>query len=183
MIQYTESNESVASVADLKQQLRIDADWSEDDELLARYLLAATSLAERRLQVLLRPVETTQVFDGFRTNSLRLSLGPVQEVRLVRYIAKGESEFQELERERYRFNQVGIPARVIATTDEGFPDAADTASVEVSYTAGYDRNVPAGLVQVVLMLAAKMYEYRDDPPHRMQTATDRIIQTYRNQSF
>lgn len=155
--------EAAVSLADVKRHLSIELDDTNDDELLATLLTAATELAEadhgqayieRALELGLDAWP-----DELRLPSPPLKAGSV----VIKYDDEAGVE-QTLDPTAYTVDAASRPARVRPV--EAWPATASTpGAIRVAYVAGYGTTaaaVPVRIRQAILLLVGDLYLNRED---------------------
>lgn len=150
-------------VAELKGHLRLDAGDTEEDAYLEGLIAAARLHAEAFTGRALITQEITARWDAIPAE-IRLPMGDVQALGAVTYTDTA-GQAQTLAADRYQADLSSIPARLRPAFGTSWPRArGGFAALSVAYTAGYGdgaEDVPAGLRQAILFLAAHWYEHRE----------------------
>lgn len=169
----------VVSVNELKDHLHILAENTLEDDYLYAILAAATSHAEQYLNRFLLTTTVTEYFDGFPAACIKLARCPVQSITSFKYLDTDNAEVTLAEDTDYWSDLVSEPARI------EYVNAWPTAklrmnSVYVNYDCGYGDNgsdVPEAIRHAIKMIAAVMYEKREDNIVRLITNRD-IMASY-----
>lgn len=154
---------SVATVAELRDQARIDA--TDEDTLLTRKIAEATAFLDGFDGALGACLLTQRWRQSFRCFSHRmlLPLGPVQSIEAVRYFDADEAE-QTLDSGAYRLQRSHLGHYVEIASTASLPGVYDRDdAVSIEYRAGRGdsaADLPADLVGAVLSLATHLYEHR-----------------------
>lgn len=154
------------SAGELADQVRVDA--TDELALMAGYITAAREYVE---QTLLSRAMLTQTWalwlDGWPTNGrLRLPYAaPLQSVTAVTYYDEDDTE-ATFASGSYFVNTVSRPGALVLRDDATWPTTTlrRVNGVKVTYVAGYTAasSVPQRWKQAILLLAADMYEHRED---------------------
>ena len=160
----TEATDLPVSVEEFKQHARID--YSTDDALVEHYVKAAAEHL-RNLTGRAFLTETRKaVFPGWDA-VLFLPTPLVRSVVAVTYVDEDFAE-QTVDASLYHAAQLLAPwdqCQISPLTSWPGTPALVPNAVRVTYTCGYGaaaEDVPAGLRQAVLLLAAHWYEHRED---------------------
>lgn len=151
------------ALLDLKEQLRIEHD--DQDRLLLRAILAATSEAENYIGGPIMARSFDLVLDGFPTGEIELANGPVRSVTSITYYdAAGVS--QTLDAAAYYLLTAGAVPAVHLAPDQSWPDTQERENaVTVRYVAGYAAKpsaVPAAISHAVTLRAATRYAMAEE---------------------
>ena len=173
------------SLADAKAHLRVDTDT--EDVLIAGLVAAArihVELATGRLLI-------TQGWSVFpdawpKDRAVTLPLAPLQSIDAVRLHGDGD-EPVEADLGAFVADTVSHPARLVRRTAAPWPVPGRPAlGIEIALTAGYGdaaADVPAPLVQAILLLAAHWFENREPvvfgEPATVPLAVAALLEPYR----
>lgn len=150
--------EGILSLADAKAQLRVDADYTVDDELIALLRDAAIDAVEKYCNLRLgRTSGMVARFEGFGPG-MRMGVGPEATVDVtgVSYIDSAGSAVA-VDAGGWRLDVLG---RVIPAVGGSWP--VTYGPVTVTFTAGYtDANRPPALVQAAKFMLAHLYSQRE----------------------
>jgi uncharacterized phiE125 gp8 family phage protein len=152
--------EGILSLADAKAPLRVDADYTDDDDLIGLLRDAAIDAVEKYCNV--RLARTTGIvarFEGFGPG-MRMGVGPEATVDVtgISYIdSAGEPVTVDGATNGWRLDVLG---RVIPAVGAAWPSTY--GPVTVTFDAGYtDANRPAALVQAARFMLAHLYSQRE----------------------
>jgi uncharacterized phiE125 gp8 family phage protein len=148
------------SVELAKQQLGIEASWTDDDTLIASYVITARELVEEMSDgVILAQREVSEYHDSFG-DYLTLYKHPIAadaEVTIT-YIDEGEAEATY---EGALLRLARVPARAYPASGSTWPPCSPNGGVTVTYPAGYTApEVPARYNHAILLLVAHFYRNR-----------------------
>ncbi|ETX26607.1 head-tail connector protein [Roseivivax isoporae] len=172
-----EAEPLVASDALLRQHLRLEADETDQDEVLAGYCAAARQLTEdytRRRMI----TQTLQLrLDGFGCGGIDLGVSPVQEIVSIRWL-DFSGIWQTLDAARYRLITSREPHQVMPAYGQTWPvPRTDRDTVAIEFVAGFGEtaaDVPPQLLQVMRVFVAHMFENRTgEVPVRLLAMLDR----------
>jgi uncharacterized phiE125 gp8 family phage protein len=141
-----------------RQHLKIERDDTDDDELVATYIIAARTWIENEKGIILVRRTVRKEFDRFAC-PLKLHMEPVVSVDRVTYFDPDEVE-QEYANPVVRLGR--YPAKVFPAIGERWPALSCRGGVTVETTAGYDEGeVPANLQAAMLLLIGHWYRNRE----------------------
>ena len=150
--------EDILSLADAKAHLRVDADYTVDDDLIELLRDAAIDAVEKYCNLRLGRVEDMQArFEGFG-HGMRMGVGPeaTVEVTAISYV-DSDGEAASIDEGGWRLDVLG---RIIPAVGAAWPTTY--GPVTVTFTAGYtDANRPASLVQAARFMLAHLYSQRE----------------------
>lgn len=174
------------SLAQLKQQVRLDPDLVDEDLLLEHYLLAASEAVQIETGRALIQTTYTYRLSEFPTGDepIALPYPPLASVTSVAYVdgdgdtvtwinvvddplTIGVDETVNY----FRVDTASTPGVIYPLQDAVWPATQETRqAVTIVYVAGFANadSIPAGLKQMVLLLAADMYVNREATGERMQ---------------
>lgn len=150
--------EAIVSLALVKEHLKLDADYVEEDVLIAAYRDAAIDWIERHTECSLAPRTWSATFDGL-TDRLELPRRPVTEVSGVAYLGP-DGGTTNVQSSAFRF----VGEDVVPNIGGRWPAGVCAAgAVQVTFDAGFadvKRDAPA-LVAAVTLLAGHLYRNRE----------------------
>lgn len=153
----------VVELDTLKRQCRIELDQADEEELLRAYLKAAQAWVEDYAGRALL-TQTWQVsLPDFPDRLWLPRAAPLQSVTFVKYY-DASNVLQTLSSSSYVVPAFAEPACVVLADTYSWPDVYDRPdAVRVEYVCGWDdpADVPANLVQAVLLLVGHYYEHRE----------------------
>jgi uncharacterized phiE125 gp8 family phage protein len=150
--------EGILSLANAKAHLRVDADYTDDDDLIGLLRDAAIDAVEKYCN--LRLDRTTGIvarFEGFGPG-MRMGVGPEATVDVtgISYVGSA-GEPVTVDAGGWRLDVLG---RVIPAVGGAWPSTY--GPVTVTFDAGYtDANRPAALVQAARFMLAHLYSQRE----------------------
>lgn len=153
-------------VADLKNDIKVDADLTADDYLVAGLITAARRWAEGFLRRALITQTLEVVFDKWPENSvIKVPRAPLQSVASVKYYDEDDTE-ATLSSGSYFVDTVSEPGRIVLNSGESWPSTAlrPANGVIVQFVAGYgddEGDVPADMVHAIRLLVGHWYENRE----------------------
>lgn len=159
---YTEAQPAVepVSLTDAKEHLRIDTDFTAQNDYVENLIVAARQYCEQLQHRRYITREITVVFDSF-CESLKLPLVPIGEIVSVKYYDQNNQQ-QTLDSGEYEL----VDGVIQPAYDKTFPSTrAYYDSVEVVYECGYGEassDVPMYIKQAILLIIGHWYEHRED---------------------
>lgn len=151
------------TLADAKLHLRVDADITEDDGLIAALIVTARQQAEHRTGRALVTQQWRLGLDRFADDSLELPLPKLQSVQSVTYL-DADGVRQTLAGAEYDVVTDELVGRLLPAFGKTWPDCRiRTGSVQVSYTCGYGAasDVPQSIKAWMLLAIGAWYENRE----------------------
>jgi len=142
-----------------KRHLRVDTD--EDDDLISLMIVSARAMVEQWTGRALITQTLVWTFSDDWCGSLSYNLprSPAQEINAVSHIGDGGPT--DIPAGGYVTYLDSEPARIVFTS----VPVAGTQSAQVEFIAGYGDtkdDVPAPLIQAILMVVGYTYEHRGD---------------------
>ena len=151
------------TLAELKEQLRIESSTTEDDTFLEGLIVSSRQAVEALLGKVLIDQTVAAKLDEFpKEEYFELPTPPVSSVTSITYY-DDDNALQTLASANYSLNDYCDPQRIIRNTDVDWPTTYDRwDAITVTYQAGYATAsaVPASIKAVIKMLAADIYENR-----------------------
>ena len=151
------------TLADAKLHLRVDADITEDDGLIAALIVTARQQAEHRTGRALVTQQWRLGLDRFADDSLELPLRKRRAVQSVPYL-DAEGVRQTLAGAEYDVVTDELVGRLLPAFGKTWPDCRiRPGSVQVSYTCGYGAasDVPQSIKAWMLLAIGAWYENRE----------------------
>ena len=151
------------TLADAKLHLRVDADITEDDGLIAALIVTARQQAEHRTGRALVTQQWRLGLDRFADDSLELPLPKLQSVQSVTYLDSNGTR-QTLANTEYDVITDELVGRLLPAFGKTWPDCRiRPGSVQVSYTCGYGAasDVPQSIKAWMLLAIGAWYENRE----------------------
>jgi uncharacterized phiE125 gp8 family phage protein len=148
----------VISLDDAKLLLKVEAAVVLDDDMIESIITAAVEYVERYTKRLLCRRSVTEYRDGWPGDgTFRLIHGPVYEFTTLS-VLDGDGVFQPVDGSNYSADRHGFPGRVQMLE---FPtiESKGLNRVRLEYTAGYDKDIVAPLLQAVRMLIVHWYQH------------------------
>lgn len=159
------------TLQEAKDHLRVD--HNDEDSLIELYLKAACNHIER---VICKRAFVTQtlelVMDNWPGYEIMLPRPPLQEVISVKY-TDAEGVEHIIDPADYIVDTDNEPGRIVPRDGCGWPAGGlyPVNAIKIQYKAGYPpggeggddltANIPADLINAILLLTAQLYEYRE----------------------
>ncbi len=171
----------------VKQQSRLYADVTEEDEVVLLYLQVAREMIEAETGQACMERTLTAFFDGFpycwadRPRELELPLSPASSVVAVEYRDEA-GDWVTMPAADWELVGVRMPGRVVLAADASWPSdvyGQREESVRITYVAGRSEVglVPLKLRQAILLQAAFLYDNRIPVGDRKSFVLERGIET------
>lgn len=162
----------VVSLEEAKLHCRIEPDVSEDDELVAALVSAATAHLEKTLSMKMVSQQWRQDFAGF-AKGLRLPLKPVDADSITIDYRDADDAEQTLAADTYRVLTDAEGTFIEIVSGETWPDVFDRPdAVSISFTAGVAvADVPPALRIAICLHTAFLYVNRESHVESSVTPT------------
>jgi hypothetical protein len=160
----------VLTLDQAKAQLRVELDWTEEDDFINDIIVQAQDVAE---QYMGRPCGHSMVLecDNFDAVSAIQCLAK-PEVTHVKYLPEGETEYVVLGAENYTFEKLYRGDLYSLTFGQTLPDlAVSDAAVVVTLTTV----CPPAVLRGILLILTDLYERRED---RVVNMADTLAVSY-----
>jgi uncharacterized phiE125 gp8 family phage protein len=154
------------TIDDLKNDLKVDADLTEDDALIRALGIAARRVAESIQNRALITQTLELALDEWPCgNTLEIPRPPLQSVTSITYYDEDDTG-HTLDPGSYSVDTYSQPGRVVLNADQSWPDEVlrPANGVIVQFVAGYgdeESEVPETTVQAIRLLVGHWYENRE----------------------
>lgn len=163
------------SLALAKKHLRVEDDYTDDDELIALYITAAENTIENFIERPLKTQTTIYTTNAFQDFVFERSAFNA-EVEKIQYWESLESEPTELPKENYSVTKQNSETYKVAF--KNVPE--NVVKVCVYITQGYDdKTLPAEIKHALLLLLTEAYDKRDNIPTVINTKAKSLVLPYR----
>lgn len=174
------------TLGEMKAQLRIELDMTDDDDLISRNIKAATNYYLNRTGRQLTQATWLAAMDTF-TRFQELPYAPLLKVNHITYYDSNNA-LQTLSSSEYRINTFSEPG--VIDFFGNMPTVYDRQdAIIIEYVAGYGADgddeglqqeaVPDEDKQIIMILAADMYEHRSENTGetvmKFSTSVDQLI--------
>ncbi len=171
--------QSVFPLKRIKQHLKIEEDFTLEDDLLNVYTAAAVDYVEEYLSYLVFPRRcevTGMSFDDVKGFKNQL----ITKINSVKYLNENGS-VQILQKDKYRLVEIDKFENKIEFIESKLPQVKGDSydAVMMDLDLGY-KEVPKSIIQAVYLLIADFYEYRTNRPKVGNDAVKNLLSTYRN---
>lgn len=171
-------------------RLHLKADGTEDDALIAGWIVSAADYAEHETQQPLVATKYRQGFEGFlaERKAIVLDRGPVVSVVSVQYVDSA-GDTQTLATADYQVDLDALPCRIVPAYGASWPSTREQlAAVSVTYIAGHAAPFSANAVaDTITVQGWKALAVNDGPlrftnsggalPAGLTAATDYYVKT------
>lgn len=178
-VQFEPSEAVVVSLARAKKHLRLEASFTEEDDLIESYISAAIEasenfigghILEKDMTIKMNAFDSPLVFEAF----------PLQSVTAVKYYALGSEVLTEMLPGNYILTTSG-PKVFSLRFKESVPQTAErfdavTVLVKVGNATG---KTPKAVQQAILLQVGDMYERREDRTEVIATAAMSLLRPYK----
>lgn len=168
---------TVVALAKAKKHLRLEADFTEEDDLIQDYIDAAVTQAENYIGGYITEKNIIIKMTGF-DNPLVFEAFPVKEVTSVTYFEQGVEDEVTMAPENYTLTAETSKRYAIRFKGE-LPAVQDrfdavTATIKVGMAT-----IDKPISQAVLLMVADMYERREDRAEVLSTAAMSLLRSYK----
>lgn len=169
------------TLAKAKKQLRLEVDFTEEDDLIQSYIDSALIIAENYINRALSPRKFVLEMDRFE-NPFQFSQNNIDDtIDKVEYFAPGETEASLLADTEYKARtSIYIECKEIKFKTTPTTDSRDDAviiTINQGFTSATD--IPKPIVQAMLLIISDMYERRDDKEIGTNSAANALMRPYR----
>lgn len=173
-----ESNTPIVTMAMVKKQLRVEASFNDEDDLIQGYIDAAVAMSEDYTGghiVEKNMIMKMSMFD----NPLIFEAFPIQSVVSVSYFSADGSNSQEMASTNYDLTSVN--PKVSRITFKSIPQIAQRFdAVTVTVKVGIEATkVAKPIIQAVLLQVADMYERREDRTEVLLSVSTALLRPYK----
>jgi uncharacterized phiE125 gp8 family phage protein len=174
---------AVLTLAKAKKQLRVDAAFTEEDDLIQDYMDAAVIAAENYCSIHL--FAKTATITATKIENFVLDAYPVNSITSVKYYKKGENELTTVDAANYNLLQYN--KKLVTISFKNIPEDVDTDrhdAVEIILSIGFASasKVPRPIAQAVKLMISDMYDRREDRPEINTTVAQHLMRPYRKYS-
>ena len=170
------------TLAELKEQLRIESSTTEDDAFLNSLIVSARQGIEAMLGKVLMSQTVVAKLDEFPEDKfIDLPTPPVQSISSITYYDEDNAS-QTLSSSNYTLNDYIDPQRVELGSDYDWPATYDRwDAITITYVAGFASAdaVPSSIKAALKMVAAELYESRgftgDEKANALSKSADILI--------
>ena len=171
----------IITLAKAKKQCRIEADYTDEDDLLQDYIDASVAIAESKIYCAIQERKYAVTGKSF-SDVLQFSKQKITAIDKIEYVDQAGNT-QVLPTDLYSLDEVDSYQNKICYADETAlplvkeltPNAV-TLTVLVGYPAG---KIPKDIKASLLMLVTDMYEKRMNFVQEKQTAVDNLLQKHK----
>lgn len=173
----------IVSLSMAKKQLKVDADFTEDDDLIDAYSQAAQELAEHFVGYPIAQAFNEIVISGFKgfifeEKALNVSISKIE------YLAPGDAEtFEELDDEKYTFKRSNAVANHYEVSfKDDLPALNEDVLTNVKVTIAYGQlvvDVPKIVTQAIKVCITQFYDKRENSTEVAHTVFHRLLSPLR----
>lgn len=169
------------TLAEAKEHLRVEADFTRDDDVISRQLTTARIKVESLARQSLVTTTYDLYLDGWPCGrTIDFPVGPLVSVSTVVYLDADDAE-QTLSSSAYRVS-TGLPGSLSLKRSESWPTApVQSDAIRVRFVAGYGAAaaVPTNLKDAILLVLANLYENRGESDAALsRTVRDLVAPSY-----
>ena len=173
--------DAVVTLAKAKKHLRVETDYTDDDELIQDYIDAAIMAAEDYISGHVYNKAVTMVLDALATNVV-FEIFPVRSITSVEYIKEGDDTYTVIPTEDYylRNKNLRVQEIVFKTLPQDVAEQPDVVKIVVQSGYVNTTNTPKPIKQAVLLMVGDAYEYREDRKEVVTKCSEHLLRPYRN---
>lgn len=171
---------SLVTLAQAKKQLRIEADLTDEDDLIQDCIDTAQAACQNYInraiteQVFVMELDSFPDKIAYERNYLNDTIDKIE------YYAPGESELATLDPALYKLKN----SNIVECFDIkfGVTPATDKRedAVVITIKQGFDLDTcPKPIIQAIKLLLTAFYEYREDRPQGYDMASNNLLRVYR----
>lgn len=167
----------VVTLAKAKKHLRIETDFTDEDDLIQDYIDAAVTQAENYIGGHITDKNIVIKMTGF-DNPLVFEAFPVKAVTSVKYFEQGDENEKTMDAENYTLT-AETSKRFAIRFKGDLPTVQDRFdAVTVTINVGMV-TIDKPISQAVLLMVADMYERREDRAEVLSTAAMSLLRSYK----
>lgn len=177
---------SLVTLAQAKKQLRIEADSTDEDELIQACIEASQEACQNYINRAIAEQNFVMHLDvfpdtiGYERNYLN------DTIEKIEYYAPGETELTTLDPALYKLKNSNIVecfdikfGGVSSAVEMPATDKREDAVV-ITVKQGFDVSTcPKPIIQAIKLRLTAFYEYREDRPQGFDTASNNLLRAYR----
>lgn len=178
-VQFEPGEVEVVSLARAKKHLRLEASFTEEDDLIESYISAAIEasenfigghILEKDMTIKMNAFDSPLVFEAF----------PLQSVTAVKYYPLGSEVLTEMLPGNYSLTTIGSKVFTLRFK-ESVPQTAERFdAVTVIVKVGNETaKTPKPVQQAILLQVGDMYERREDRTEVIATAAMSLLRPYK----
>jgi uncharacterized phiE125 gp8 family phage protein len=173
---------ALVTLEQVKKQLRLEADFEEEDDLIQGYINAAVAAAEDYTGRVLNPGVKTFELDSLSATFEFTQSADNDTVKSIVFYAPDATETTAMEDTNYKLRKSStIGCKEIKF--ESYPETAERDdAVIIEIQQGYEpETLPKPIYQAILLMVTSMYERREDIGEIGNNSASRsLMRPYRN---
>ncbi|KQS45917.1 hypothetical protein ASG38_15010 [Flavobacterium sp. Leaf359] len=151
----------VVTLAQAKKHLKVDADFTEEDDLIETYIGSAQANAEGYIGKAVGSQRLVIVIPGFESVIFAASLNDT--VEKVEYYPDGDDSMETLSEESYSLRKHGLEAQELKFRDPLPALSVRDDAVKVTIKRGFSASdCPKPIKQAIHLMVGDSYERRED---------------------
>ena len=167
----------VLTLAKAKKHLRLEASFTDEDDLIEDYIDAATTAAENYIGGNITDKNITFTCDSFDSPFI-FEAFPVKAITSVKYFEPGEELIKTLDGSSYSLTNQSAKVAVIRFKNDLPNIDKRFAAVKIVVTLGM-ATVEKPIVSAIMLMVADFYERREDRPEVISTASMSLLRPYK----
>ena len=180
----THTSPELIALSEAKKQLKIEADWVDEDSLITGYINAAIATAENYIGRSINEAKFKITTSAF-VNNLQIKRGPISAIDSIKYFDEaGDEQTLPSEEDLYELRPLDEYQDELFYEDfEDLPTVQDGKSnaVTINITTGYASGeaLPADIRSAIYLLIGTFYENRQDSVENLPKASSVLLNPYR----
>lgn len=176
----------IPPLADVKDNLRIDADDTTHDDYVTDLIHAAREYCEMYLGWLLAECTMYAYLDEFPDDGIiELTRGPIQSIEAVEYKAGSDTTYTTMAASNYELSNHQRDARLLIVDVPSINDER-LDPIRIEYVAGFDdpTTIPKPILDALKLVVTERYlnPYNQAEAVRHKAA-DRMMRPFKHQSY
>lgn len=167
----------VVSLERAKKHLRLEAEFTDEDELILAYIDSSIEECEKFIGGHIQDKNMIIKATAFE-NPLVFEAFPVKAITSIKYFAENIEEEKTLNSSEYKLTSETDKRFQIRFLNE-LPVLQNRYDA-VTFTINIGMNdIPKPISQAVLLLVADKYEFREDRPEKITTVANKLLRPYK----
>ena len=175
--QFTPETLAVVTLAQAKKQLRIEAAFTDEDELIQSYIDAAVVNCENFIGGHIIPGDLVISYDKFESPVV-FEAFPLKTITSVKYFAADVET--TLAPEKYSLTKQSEKVFKLRFKEDTPSTDKRFDAVTITIACGFAENaIPKPIIQAIKLQIADMYEIREDRKELLSTAAMSLLRPYK----
>lgn len=178
-VNFTEGTLEIVSLEKAKKQLRIEATFEDEDDLIQSYIDAAVMASENYIGGHIQQKDMVIKMDSF-DSPIEFEAFPMQSITSVKYFPVDGSAEATMSDTLYKLTKLNDKVYSLRFVNDT-PEIADRFdAVSITIVVGFPTTkTPKPIVQAILLQVADMYERREDRSEVFGTTAMALLRPYK----